>query len=676
MTSPETAHKSSPSSQIVCDPGSDVTATDLERETDNSPAPDGRSPSQPSSTETAAEATTSKKAQVVSEQGSTSVSSSTLSSELGNRPWRDRSVSKSSIDNSHAEDDPSSLPALRLHAAGRHEVNAQDTSSQSPKMRRRVEASSMAAGTVDEQQPEPKRLKIAGEYLRESQRQLSSTAGGSSTPTSVPTVLPTASAEPVGIPSAAATGAVAAQPTGPMHNPTVNDVAQLNVRDRDTLPQNIPRIRQGQYQPHPYDQGGTMPSRGGSDLLTAFHHPYVNPGLMQEGQYPLVANVTNDVHPSASYMNLMVQQELQQEQEQRQQYQGVHQELQQSRAALYSGLDSQGFPYVPHSVEYYRQALDELVAERARIQQLIVQSQQQEQRLEMALLPPVVPGQSSTILASGVGGQPAIGYASNTAAAADIERRREELMVLAQQQRLQQYPYHVYQPPLPQQQEQQLTTAENLRAHNQLLSSMSSMQGEPNLDSLRVPVPAQPQPSVPAPLPLACALSPSVEYTRADGLNSIPSGVPIYTSRKVLSLADADDSSRLSEYLCFVREHCIEVFRATLQDVQTRNVSRSVVVGQCGLRCKFCAHLHRRDRTSRSSSFPSSLSRIYQSITMMLRDHFSNCDEMPEDVRRKFFALKSMTASGSSNSKQHWVDSARRIGMYDAVGRILLRGHM
>ena len=83
-----------------------------------------------------------------------------------------------------------------------------------------------------------------------------------------------------------------------------------------------------------------------------------------------------------------------------------------------------------------------------------------------------------------------------------------------------------------------------------------------------------------------------------------------------------DDPTRLSTYLCFVRSDCVEVFEATDRDVTMRLNSKLIYPRQVGIRCRFCSHIHHRDRSGRSTSFPSSLSRIYQSLTMMLREHF------------------------------------------------------
>eukprot|EP00934_Nitzschia_sp_Nitz4_P006789 Nitzschia sp. Nitz4//scaffold166_size90379//40405//41516//NITZ4_005057-RA/size90379-processed-gene-0.128-mRNA-1//-1//CDS//3329538196//6779//frame0 len=141
---------------------------------------------------------------------------------------------------------------------------------------------------------------------------------------------------------------------------------------------------------------------------------------------------------------------------------------------------------------------------------------------------------------------------------------------------------------------------------------------------------------------------------------------PPFSQRVCIPLATDEDPNWLSEFLCFVRSDLVEVFRASKDDVRSRNTSKKVRYGQVGIRCRFCAHLPQAARANRSSSYPSSLSRIYQSLTMMLRDHFGSCSSIPPEIKRKYFALKGKTAQGATDSKQFWVYSAKKIGLMDS----------
>jgi len=136
-------------------------------------------------------------------------------------------------------------------------------------------------------------------------------------------------------------------------------------------------------------------------------------------------------------------------------------------------------------------------------------------------------------------------------------------------------------------------------------------------------------------------------------------------NRAFKPLGRAQDQQRLSEFLCFLRAECIEVFTPSEADVYARRTSKKIVLNQVGLRCRFCALLSPAQKVLRSSSFPSSIDRIYQSVTMMIRDHFSNCKEMIPEARQKYTKYRNMTKKGDMESKSYWIESAKALGMYD-----------
>ena len=146
---------------------------------------------------------------------------------------------------------------------------------------------------------------------------------------------------------------------------------------------------------------------------------------------------------------------------------------------------------------------------------------------------------------------------------------------------------------------------------------------------------------------------------------SPPEPITHYRERQFVPLSTDEDQNWLSDLLCFVRSELVEVFRATDKDVRQRNSSKRVRLGQVGLRCRFCAHISQGARVGRSSSFPSSLDRIYQSLTMMLRDHFPRCTIMPKAHLERFLELKQRTTQGATDSKQYWVHAAREMGLED-----------
>jgi hypothetical protein len=143
-----------------------------------------------------------------------------------------------------------------------------------------------------------------------------------------------------------------------------------------------------------------------------------------------------------------------------------------------------------------------------------------------------------------------------------------------------------------------------------------------------------------------------------------------FSQRSPIPLATDEDQNWLSEFLCFVRLDLVEIFRANHMDVRSRNSSKKVFHGQVGIRCRHCAHLPLSVRASRSSSYPSSLARIYQSLTMMLRDHFGKCNTISPPLKQRFLDLKGKTSQGATDSKHYWVFSAMKRGLVDSESGI------
>jgi hypothetical protein len=135
-------------------------------------------------------------------------------------------------------------------------------------------------------------------------------------------------------------------------------------------------------------------------------------------------------------------------------------------------------------------------------------------------------------------------------------------------------------------------------------------------------------------------------------------GVPHHTDREFVALGIAEDPNWLSEFQCLVRNDLMEVIGATS--------SKSVLPDQVGVRCRYCAHLAPGSRVCRSSAFPSSLDKLYQSFSMMVRDHFGKCPAVPREKALEFQTLKQKNSQGATDSKHYWVYAAQKLGMVDA----------
>lgn len=132
-------------------------------------------------------------------------------------------------------------------------------------------------------------------------------------------------------------------------------------------------------------------------------------------------------------------------------------------------------------------------------------------------------------------------------------------------------------------------------------------------------------------------------------------------------LARKDDRESLSDRQCFVRSDMIEIFAATEQDVQARHSkgAQKLEVGQVGIRCLFCLHLRPRDRAERAVCYPSSISRIYQTVADMQRFHFESCEHIPHHVRETYRSLKTTRPRGMGSPQVYWKSSALGMGLID-----------
>lgn len=128
-----------------------------------------------------------------------------------------------------------------------------------------------------------------------------------------------------------------------------------------------------------------------------------------------------------------------------------------------------------------------------------------------------------------------------------------------------------------------------------------------------------------------------------------------------------DDSNSLSDRQCYIRSHLVEAFVAEVSDVGARHSrgAQKLNVGQVGLRCAYCAALKPRDRAERAVCYPSSISRIYQTVADMQRFHFENCVAIPPRVLHAYKSLKTTRPRGQGGPQSYWDRSARDIGLVD-----------
>lgn len=142
---------------------------------------------------------------------------------------------------------------------------------------------------------------------------------------------------------------------------------------------------------------------------------------------------------------------------------------------------------------------------------------------------------------------------------------------------------------------------------------------------------------------------------------------PYHHQRRML-LAMPGDTDSLSDRQCFVRSKFVEVFAASEKDVAARHSkgAQKLSLGQVGIRCLYCAHLRAKDRAERAICYPSSISRIYQTVADMQRFHFEHCREIPDDVRKLYKSLKTTRPRGVGSPQTYWVQSAKLLDLVDS----------
>lgn len=99
------------------------------------------------------------------------------------------------------------------------------------------------------------------------------------------------------------------------------------------------------------------------------------------------------------------------------------------------------------------------------------------------------------------------------------------------------------------------------------------------------------------------------------------------TSFPSSSLATDDDTHWLSEFLCFVRSHCIELYLASHHDVSSRLGSKKVTFNPVGTRCRFCAHCN---------SLKKKEGQAIINLPLLYKPYIA---ELDDDVKRSFFGL-------------------------------------
>lgn len=152
------------------------------------------------------------------------------------------------------------------------------------------------------------------------------------------------------------------------------------------------------------------------------------------------------------------------------------------------------------------------------------------------------------------------------------------------------------------------------------------------------------------------------------------------------TLAQPEDAENISPLHIFIRKQ-IEIFTASPAEMEMPAPGRKVPIQmkQVGLRCIHCRHLPPNERAKRAICYPSSVGRVYNSVSDMKFDHFPNCKALPDDVKEKFLELKNCNKTKSpskvsckrvgnyASTSQYYHDSAVRLGLTTRKGGVFMQ---
>lgn len=162
-------------------------------------------------------------------------------------------------------------------------------------------------------------------------------------------------------------------------------------------------------------------------------------------------------------------------------------------------------------------------------------------------------------------------------------------------------------------------------------------------------------------------VSPVLSSTNAESPTTDSTPVPAMTGRPGIPLYLSCNPDYLSEYQCLIRKN-IELFEANSSDVSSRVKGRNkpIVLGQVGIRCRFCSHICPVDARERGSTYyPHTLVGIYQAAQILSQQHLlETCTFVPPQVREELCALKNKKSFATAG-KEYWAETAKVLGVYE-----------
>lgn len=140
-------------------------------------------------------------------------------------------------------------------------------------------------------------------------------------------------------------------------------------------------------------------------------------------------------------------------------------------------------------------------------------------------------------------------------------------------------------------------------------------------------------------------------------------------SNFVVTMSLPSDRKQLSDYQTLLRQS-LEFYAATKDDVETRIRGRkqTIRLNQIGVRCRFCAHLHVRERGNGAVYFPRSMATVYQAAQNIAGAHFNGdkymCPFVPIALTEEL-DIQTPKRKMSKSGRGYWIEACRSLGIYE-----------
>jgi hypothetical protein len=160
------------------------------------------------------------------------------------------------------------------------------------------------------------------------------------------------------------------------------------------------------------------------------------------------------------------------------------------------------------------------------------------------------------------------------------------------------------------------------------------------------------------------------EFAATAGGESVVTVEPSLSGRPPNMLYLSCDPDNLSRYQVAVRRN-IEIFEAQEIDVESgaQGRNRPVVLGQVGIRCRFCAHVPPKERTRGAMYYPSKLLGVYQAAQNLATTHLcESCTRVPSELRAELCLLRDQKSSPGGKvlgGKVHWAKTMEALSVHE-----------